>query len=149
MPDTVRQALHLCPPAALLLAAATALALVHAPAHAQTASPAASAAPQEVPANNYPTSARVEYVGGCMARNGGDFASMHKCSCVIDRIANKLRYDDFVEAATFSRYATLGGEGGAIFRDPEEGKREARLYRDTEKQAEQACGISPGTQAGR
>src|SRR5215469_16227451 len=78
------------------------------------------------PANDYPTSARVEYVQECMARNGGTLAELYKCSCVIDRLAEKLTYDEFVEASTFAHYANLPGEGGGIFRDPDRAKEKAK-----------------------
>ncbi|KMZ12132.1 hypothetical protein BHUM_06408 [Candidatus Burkholderia humilis] len=63
-------------------------------------------------AHDYPTQGRVEYVLGCMDDNGHDFVNIYKCSCAIDKIAQVLSYDDFVEQSTFSKYATLGGEGG-------------------------------------
>ncbi|MEM5332366.1 hypothetical protein VSR34_38735, partial [Paraburkholderia sp. JHI2823] len=65
---------------------------------------------------NYPTEGRVEYVLSCMDDNGHDFANVYKCSCVIDKMAASLPYDEFVDQSTFSKYATLGGEGGAEFR---------------------------------
>lgn len=92
-------------------------------------------------AHNYPTQARVEYVYECVARNGGKQETLYQCSCAIDRIAAALSYDDFVEAATIVRYATLPGEGGGIFRDPEEGKKRAKQYRQLEQQAWKACGL--------
>src|SRR5258708_28827642 len=66
--------------------------------------------------NDYPTEGRVEYVLTCMDDNGHDFANVYKCSCVIDKMAAALPYDEFVEQSTFSKYATLGGEGGNEFR---------------------------------
>src|ERR1700740_1300474 len=65
---------------------------------------------------DYPTQGRVEYVLGCMDDNGHDFANVYKCSCVIDKIAAALPYDEYVEQMTFAKYATLGGEGGNEFR---------------------------------
>jgi hypothetical protein len=95
--------------------------------------------------NDYPTSARVEFVQDCMARAGGNLADLYKCSCVIDRMAEKLSYDDYVEAATFAHYSTLPGEGGGIFRDPDRAKERARLYRTVEADAYRACGLKqPG-----
>lgn|SRR6185295_12121594 len=93
------------------------------------------------PANNYPTSARVEFVNDCITRNGGKLSQLYQCSCVIDDIANTLTYDEFVEAGTFSRYATLPGEGGGIFRDSDEAKTQAKRYREIEKNAYRACGL--------
>jgi hypothetical protein len=95
--------------------------------------------------NDYPTSARVEFVQDCMARAGGNLADLYKCSCVIDQLAGKLSYDDYVEAATFAHYSTLPGEGGGIFRDPDRAKERAKLYRTLEANAYKACGLKqPG-----
>lgn len=93
------------------------------------------------PANNYPTTARVEFVNDCIARNGGKLSQLYQCSCVIDDIANTLSYDEFVEVQTFSKYATLPGEGGGIFRDSDEAKAKAKRYREIEKNAYRACGL--------
>lgn len=94
------------------------------------------------PANNYPTLARVEYVQECVATHGAQLAALYQCSCVIDRIADKIAYDDFVEAATFSRYSGLPGEGGAVFRDSDHARAMAKLYRDTEAEASRECGLT-------
>jgi len=100
-------------------------------------------AAKDPPKNDYPTSARVEYVQECIGRNGGNLADLYKCSCVIDRLADHLTYDEFVEASTFARYATLGGEGGGEFRDPDRAKQQAKLYRNLETEAYRACGLKP------
>lgn len=105
-----------------------------APAMGDTARP-------DAPRNDYPTIARVEYVQECIAKNGGNLADLYKCSCAIDRIAERLTYDDFVEAGTFARYATLPGEGGGEFRDPDRAKERAKLYRTTEAEAYRSCGL--------
>jgi hypothetical protein len=95
------------------------------------------------PVHDYPTHARVEFVNECIARHGGKLSQLYQCSCAIDRIANALEYDDFVEASTFAKYASLPGEGGAIFRDSEGAKDKAKLYRDLEKKAYRECGVEP------
>jgi hypothetical protein len=98
------------------------------------------------PRNDYPTSARVEYVQECIGKNGGNLSDLYKCSCAIDRVADRLTYDEFVEASTFARYATLPGEGGGEFRDPERAKERAKLYRNIEAEAYRACGLkAPNT----
>lgn len=91
--------------------------------------------------HDYPTHARVEYVQECMLKQGGQFATLHQCSCVIDAIAKRLDYDEYVEAATFARHATLGGDGGGIFRDSEHAKTMAKLYRSIEAEAYENCGL--------
>ena len=95
----------------------------------------------DAPRYDYPTSARVEYVQECIAKNGGTLADLYKCSCAIDRMADHLTYDDFVEAGTFARYSSLGGEGGAEFRDPERARERAKLYRTLEAEAYRTCGL--------
>ncbi|MFZ2076399.1 MAG: hypothetical protein WAV38_07070, partial [Xanthobacteraceae bacterium] len=50
--------------------------------------------------NDYPTSARVDYVFGCMKANGETQVSLQKCSCSIDLIASLLPYDRYVTAQT-------------------------------------------------
>jgi hypothetical protein len=51
----------------------------------------------ELPVHNYPTVARVEFVQDCIARHGGKLENLYQCSCAIDRIANSLSYDEFVD----------------------------------------------------
>ncbi|HEY8538020.1 MAG TPA: hypothetical protein VIL28_04075 [Steroidobacteraceae bacterium] len=94
------------------------------------------------PANDYPTHARVEYVNECVAKHGSKLSAIYQCSCAIDSIAKKLTYDEFVEASTFVKYATLPGEGGAIFRDSEKAKSAAKRYRDLESNALRSCGLN-------
>jgi hypothetical protein len=89
---------------------------------------------------NYPTAGRVEYVLACMDENGHDFANVYKCSCVIDKMATALPYDDFVDQSTFSRYATLGGEGGAEFR-VDHAKAQTKNFRTLQNTAYQSCGL--------
>ena len=94
------------------------------------------------PANDFPTLARVEYVQECINRTGGKQAHIYQCVCVVDRIADEMTYDEFVEATTFARYSTLPGEIGGIFRDPSEAKSKAKRYREIEAHAFSACNLS-------
>ncbi|WP_235839848.1 hypothetical protein [Derxia lacustris] len=93
------------------------------------------------PRHSYPTTARVEYVQECVNGQGGEFVSLYKCSCAIDKIADVLGYDDYVQASTFAKYATLGGEGGGIFRDTDDARQTARSYRTLEAKAYSECGL--------
>ena len=93
------------------------------------------------PANNFPTVARIEYVRECMNRAGGSESTLYQCACAIDRIADKLTYDEFVEASTFARYATLPGEGGGIFRDTDDAKKKAKLFHTIEDEAFRLCNV--------
>ncbi len=51
-------------------------------------------------ANDYPTSARADYVLGCMAANSNTRSALDHCSCSIDVIASILPYDRYEEADT-------------------------------------------------
>ena len=104
--------------------------------------PGTGAEATTAPAHDYPTVARVEYVNDCIGKNGGKLAALYQCSCAIDRIANALSYDDYVEASTFAKYATLTGQGGAIFRDSEHARQLAKSFRDLEANALRSCGMS-------
>lgn len=103
--------------------------------------PQARIAHGEDSGHDYPTSARVEYVLDCMAKNSDSTASLYQCSCAIDRIAPLLSYDEFVEASTFVKYARLPGEGGGIFRDSKTAKQQAQRYKDVEQKARKSCGL--------
>jgi hypothetical protein len=104
--------------------------------------PGADADATKAPAHDYPTVARVEYVNDCIGKNGGKLAALYQCACAIDRIANALPYDDFVEASTYAKYATLPGQGGGIFRDSEHARQLAKSFRDLEANALRGCGMT-------
>jgi hypothetical protein len=95
----------------------------------------------KTPLHNYPTVARLEFVNTCMARAADKLAAMYQCACAIDRIADALSYEEFVEASTYARYATLPGEGGGIFRDSDRARRLAKRYRELESASLSACGM--------
>jgi hypothetical protein len=98
-------------------------------------------APSQKPLHDYPTTARVEYVTACMDKVTSKLAALYQCSCAIDRIADALSYDDYVESSTFARYASLPGEGGGIFRDSKRGRELGKKYLQLEKDSLQACGM--------
>lgn len=93
------------------------------------------------PRNDYPTLARVEYVQSCLSKTGETLAGLYKCACAIDRIAAKLTYDDYVEASTFAKYSGLGGPNAGIFRDTDQAKNLAKMYRTLEADAYRFCNL--------
>jgi hypothetical protein len=101
----------------------------------------ATAVDADSPVNDYPTVARVEFVQECIRQHGGKLENLYQCSCAIDRIANALSYDEFVEASTYAKYSGLPGEGGGIFRDSDTAKQMAKRYRETEAEAYRSCGL--------
>lgn len=76
----------------------------------------AAAAQSPAVLNDYPTSARAEYVFACMAVNGQTQDALTRCSCSIDQIATVLPYEGYVEAETVLRMRLAPGERGAMFR---------------------------------
>ncbi len=101
----------------------------------------AGAAAAQGAGGGYPTVDRVEFVLECIERNGGKQEFLYKCSCVIDEIAQKYPYDDFVEASTAARYQSLGGERGGLFRDPPKMQEAAKRYRQVQGEALKRCNV--------
>jgi hypothetical protein len=69
----------------------------------------------ELPANDYPTSARADYVFACMQTNGQTREALDKCACSIDAIAALLPYDEYEQAETIMSVRQKGGESVAMF----------------------------------
>jgi len=104
------------------------------------AMPAASAAPPAHP-DDFPTSGRVEYVLECMQKHDGKYEYLYKCSCVVDRIARALSYDDYVAMSVALRNQSLAGERGGLFRDAASVKDMAGKYKEIETGANKACAV--------
>src|SRR5271170_1787957 len=68
------------------------------------------------PSNDYPTSARAEYVFACMKTNGETPEALDQCSCSIDAIASLIPYDAYVAGETVASMNQAGGQIGAEFR---------------------------------
>lgn len=114
----------------VLPAFATALALA----------PAAPAQEEQRPRYDYPTSARADYVIGCLAANGFNRLYLEKCSCGIDTIANMLPYDDYEKAATILSMQQGGlGQRGALFRNTPIAKEELEKLRKAEAEVNLRC----------
>ena len=69
----------------------------------------------ELPANDYPTVARADYVFACMQVNGQTRDALERCSCSIDVIASLLPYDHYEEAETVMRVRQRGGRNASMF----------------------------------
>ena len=95
--------------------------------------------PLAAQANDFPTTDRVEYVMECMMNHQGKQEYLYKCSCTIDRIAQAVGYDEYVEISTALRHQTLSGERGAEFRDPKDVKAMANKYKALQDDARKAC----------
>ena len=89
--------------------------------------------------NDYPTSARADYVFGCMKPNGDSHTALDQCSCSIDVIASLLPYDRYVEAETVLSLAQVPGFFGAMFRSPPPAKAAVDALRRAQAEAEVRC----------
>ena len=77
---------------------------------------ASAAVAQDGGINDYPTSARADYVFGCMAANGNTQQSLERCSCSIDAIASVLPYDRYMQAETVLRITQTQGQRSELMR---------------------------------
>lgn len=89
--------------------------------------------------NDYPTSARADYVFGCMKANGDTRDALDQCSCSIDVIATILPYQRYVEAETVLSLSQVPGRFGALFRSPEQAKAAVNDLRRAQAEAEVRC----------
>ena len=77
---------------------------------------ALAAAARAAEVNDYPTTARADYVFGCMAVNGQSRDSLERCSCSIDVLASILPYDRYVQAETVLMMRQGVGQQANTFR---------------------------------
>jgi hypothetical protein len=97
-------------------------------------------------ANDFPTQARVEYVLGCMDSRGGQkYETLYSCICVIDKIAEKIAYDEYVESEVFTQLRSTPGERGGVFRDPERAGLLTQKISDITEVAEKSCFVESTT----
>jgi hypothetical protein len=89
--------------------------------------------------NDYPTSARSEYVFGCMKANGETRQSIEQCSCSVDIIASLLPYDRYVTAETVLSMSQVRGNLGTQFRSSEQAKGALDDLRRAQAEAEVRC----------
>ena len=115
--------LRLCLPAGAVLAASM-----------LAASPAAA---DDI--NDYPTSARADYVFGCMKANGETREILQRCSCSIDVIASLIPYDGYVATETILSMSQVTGPVGSEFRSTEPARQALQEFRRAQAEAEVRC----------
>jgi hypothetical protein len=89
--------------------------------------------------NDYPTSARADYVFGCMKANGETQELLQKCSCSIDVIASIIPYDSYVTAETILSMSQVTGPVGSEFRSTEPARQALQEFRRAQAEAEIRC----------
>ena len=92
--------------------------------------------------NDYPTLARVEYVFECLNENPGPRHEMvYKCVCAVDRVAEAVPYDRWVDLSTFFNAQPIAGERGAYLRERTDIQAQLKNYREIQLNAKKACFI--------
>ena len=89
--------------------------------------------------NDYPTSARVEYVFGCLKANGETRHAIEQCSCSIDVIASLVPFERYVTAETVLSMAQVQGNLGGQFRTSEQAATALNELRRAQAEAEVRC----------
>jgi poly-beta-hydroxyalkanoate depolymerase len=89
--------------------------------------------------NDYPTSARADYVFGCMKANGETQEILQKCSCSIDVIASIIPYERYVTTETILSMSHVSGPVGSEFRSTEQAKLAVQEFRRAQAEAEVRC----------
>lgn len=89
--------------------------------------------------NDYPTSARADYVFGCMKANGETQRTLEQCSCSVDVIASLLPYDRYVTAETVLRMTQVRGNLGGEFRSSAQAASAVNDLRRAQAEAEVRC----------
>jgi hypothetical protein len=98
---------------------------------------AAPAAAAEV--NEYPTSARADYVFGCMKANGDTRLALEQCACSIDVIASILPYDGYVAAETVASLDQQAGQIGNMMRNTGAARDVLETLRRAQAEAQVRC----------
>jgi hypothetical protein len=89
--------------------------------------------------NDYPTSARAEYVFGCMKANGETRQAIEHCSCSIDVVASLLPYEPYITAETVLSMSQVRGDMGGQFRTSEQAASALNDLRRAQAEAEVRC----------
>jgi hypothetical protein len=89
--------------------------------------------------NDYPTSARADYVFACMKTNGETRRALEQCSCSIDVIASILSYDRYVSAETVLSLSQVPGRFGSMFQTPEQARSATNDLRRAQAEARVRC----------
>lgn len=106
---------------------------------------AAGCATAPPPDPGYPTLDRVRYVQECMRDHPGPtFEMTNKCVCAIDRLAEQLPHEQFVQMSTALNANTIGGERGAYIRDVASLQADIKRFRELNTAAKQGCFIGVG-----
>ena len=99
----------------------------------------AAASARAADLNDYPTSARADYVFACMKPNGDTQKALEQCSCSIDVIASILPYDKYVEAETVASLNQQAGQIGGMMRGLDQARDMLDELRRAQAEAQLRC----------
>ena len=89
--------------------------------------------------DDYPTSARADYVFACMKVNGETRDSLDRCSCSIDVVASLLPYDKYVSGETVASMNQSTGIIGRMFKATLLARQQLIELRRAQAEAEVRC----------
>jgi hypothetical protein len=105
---------------------------------------AAALAAPGAQAHDYPTADRVVFVQACVRDHPGPHYEMiNKCSCALDKLAEQLTHEQFVDMNTATNATSIGGERGSYIRDTDLLQQNIRKYRQMLAAAKTGCFIAP------
>ncbi len=98
-------------------------------------------APATAAPAGYPTTVVADYVFGCMASNGQTEDALRRCSCSLDYIAERLNYDEYVQAETVLRMQQVpsGEDRMTMFRTAPWAQKMVERLRQAQVEAELRC----------
>ncbi|MCX4188125.1 hypothetical protein [Methylophaga sp. OBS4] len=93
--------------------------------------------------NDFSTVTRVQYVMDCMEANPhmNVYEGAHKCSCVVDKLAEVFSQTEFEDISAGFMYRNLPADRGATFRDDKQIRSGLKLFEKTQTEAYQSCRI--------
>ena len=95
-------------------------------------------------ANDFTTVTRVQYVMECMQLNEGKmnvYEGAHKCSCVVDKLAEVFTQREFEDANTGFQLRNMPGDRGGVFKDDADVNSGIGLFMKTHADAYASCRI--------
>ena len=104
-----------------------------------TAGPLLGLSARAADLNDFPTSARADYVFACMKTNGDTREALGNCSCSVDIIASIIPYEKYVAAESVLSLSQVPGRFGAMFRSPEQARAAVTELRRAQAEAEMRC----------
>jgi hypothetical protein len=113
------------------------------------ATPAPATATTQLSATkfDYPTRDRVQYVLECIAQHAQsavkfgqiNYVTQYACGCKIDKLAEKLSFEEFEAAVSGSYLSKLPGESGSAFRSSDYAKDLKKRFKEIDQDAEKSC----------